>query len=282
MNSKTDPLDRCDFKTEFRDFTVTKEWEDLDCDGDTYKNSIDVFPDNKLEWLDSDGDKVGNNKDLDDDNDGIEDTKEGLGDLDNDGLPNNLDLDSDGDGCFDTIEAGYLDPDQNGIIGFGIPEIDLNGKVLSSGGYLEIADNDQNGKLDFLEIGSAVEIYEQPVKTKLIVRDSKIEISVLATAESTIFYQWQVNKNSMSVSSKSNNWIDLVDDNMYNGTQTNKLTISNPLYSMEGWSYRVMAFSHATFVEVKHFQILANWLLQIYLYPMPSHPMEMELTINGR
>ena len=47
----------------------------------------------------------------------------------------------------------------------------------------------------------------------------------------------------MSVSSKSNNWIDLVDDNIYNGTQTNKLTISNPLYSMEGWSYRVMAFS---------------------------------------
>ena len=243
VNSKTDPLDRCDFKTEFRDFTVTKEWEDLDCDGDTYKNSIDVFPDNKLEWYDSDGDKVGNNEDLDDDNDGIEDTIEGLGDLDNDGLPNNLDLDSDGDGCFDTIEAGYLDPDQNGIIGFGIPEVGLNGKVLSSGGYLEIADNDQNGTLDFLEIGSAVEIYEQPVNTKLIVRGSKIEISVLAAAESTIFYKWQVNKNSMSVSSKSNNWIDVVDNNMYNGAETNKLTISNPLYSMEGWNYRVIAYS---------------------------------------
>ncbi len=243
VNSKTDPQDRCDFKIEFRDFPVTKEWEDLDCDGDTYKNSIDVFPDNKLEWFDSDGDKVGNNMDLDDDNDGILDILEGDEDIDGDNLPNSIDPDSDGDGCYDAIEAGFSDDDNDGILGFGDPEVGPEGRVLSSGGYLEIADNDENGTFDFLEVGSAVEIYEQPVKTKLIVRDSKIEISVLATAESTIFYQWQVNKNSMSVSSKSNNWIDLVDDNMYNGTLTNKLTISNPLYSMEGWSYRVKAFS---------------------------------------
>ena len=37
-------------------------------------------------------------------------------DYDNDGIPNHYDLDSDGDGCFDVLEAGFSDPDGDGIL----------------------------------------------------------------------------------------------------------------------------------------------------------------------
>jgi len=45
----------------------------LDSDGDGMPDSMDAFPTNPAEWLDSDGDGTGNNADSDDDNDGIPD-----------------------------------------------------------------------------------------------------------------------------------------------------------------------------------------------------------------
>ncbi|MDA9019400.1 BspA family leucine-rich repeat surface protein, partial [bacterium] len=79
VNSKTNPKDPCDFDLEFIDLPFSDQWGKLDCDGDNYINSVDKFPLNRLEWIDTDNDSIGNNQDLDDDNDGIEDTKEGLG-----------------------------------------------------------------------------------------------------------------------------------------------------------------------------------------------------------
>tara|TARA_R110002033_G_scaffold66981_3_gene118013 strand:- start:72879 stop:74456 length:1578 start_codon:yes stop_codon:yes gene_type:complete len=52
-------------------------------------------------------------------------------DIDGDGIINSKDLDSDGDGCFDVLEAGYNDPDGDGILGLGIPQVDHKGKVIS-------------------------------------------------------------------------------------------------------------------------------------------------------
>lgn len=57
-----------------------------DTDGDGVIDSLDVFPNDPNEWEDSDGDLIGNNADLDDDNDGIPDLFEinnGLDPLDN-------------------------------------------------------------------------------------------------------------------------------------------------------------------------------------------------------
>ena len=244
VNSKTNPQDSCDFDLEFIDSPQSVEWENLDCDGDNYINSVDEFPLNRLEWFDSDNDSIGNNKDLDDDNDGIEDSKEGVADLDNDGIPNYLDKDSDGDGCFDVNEAGYIDLDFDGIIGTGVPEIDSVGKVTSSGGYSEIADNDTNGILDFLDAGSnTFEIFKEPYETTRIIRESEIEISILVNSANEISYKWQVNRNLSSSSVITNEWIEITDSNMYAGTKTNKLTISNPLFSMEGWGFRAIANS---------------------------------------
>jgi hypothetical protein len=44
-----------------------------DWDGDGVLNAQDAFPLNPAEWLDTDGDSIGNNADLDDDNDNVPD-----------------------------------------------------------------------------------------------------------------------------------------------------------------------------------------------------------------
>jgi len=73
---------------------------DGDSDGDGVANGTDAFPGDPNEWLDTDHDGIGNNADIDDDNDGIPDSVEkanGLnplnasdasGDLDGDGFSN--------------------------------------------------------------------------------------------------------------------------------------------------------------------------------------------------
>jgi len=46
---------------------------DTDSDADGVPNAFDALPDNADEWLDTDGDTIGNNADTDDDGDGVED-----------------------------------------------------------------------------------------------------------------------------------------------------------------------------------------------------------------
>jgi gliding motility-associated-like protein len=239
VKSKTNPQDRCDFDPEFVNSQPDEQWNNFDCDGDGYDNYIDKFPLYKYEWNDTDNDSIGNNKDLDDDNDGIEDTQEGFDDLDNDGIPNNLDLDSDGDGCSDTVEAGYSDLDLERIIGSEPTQIDLQGKILLSEGYIEISDNDANGIYDFLDNGSSAEIYLEPIAKQKINKGSSNEIYILANSESAINYKWQVSKKSIS-SAPHNEWVEISDNEFYSGTNTNKLTVYNSSYNMEGYKFRVI------------------------------------------
>ncbi len=74
----------------------------LDGDGDGYPNHLDAFPSDPAEWIDTDGDSIGNNADTDDDNDGMPDTWEIANGFD---PLNALDaiLDFDGDG-FTNLE----------------------------------------------------------------------------------------------------------------------------------------------------------------------------------
>jgi hypothetical protein len=96
----------------------------------------------------TDGDSVADFRDLDSDNDGINDVRESGGvdadnngfadgmvnanglpasaltklfdaDTDGDGIPNHRDLDSDNDGINDVIESGNVDGDNDGIVGTG-------------------------------------------------------------------------------------------------------------------------------------------------------------------
>jgi len=100
---------------------------DNDNDQDNISNRIDIDDDNDgipdtmeyngLDPLDdSDNDHIPNYRDTDfgtdSNNDGIVD----LFDFDLDGIPNHFDLDSDNDGIYDLVEAGGLDPDNNGLV----------------------------------------------------------------------------------------------------------------------------------------------------------------------
>lgn len=80
-----------------------------DDDGDGAPNTCDDFPNNSDEWLDSDKDGIGNNADLDDDNDGMPDTWEQQHTLNP--LVNDAAEDEDGDGFTNLQEyRGGSDP----------------------------------------------------------------------------------------------------------------------------------------------------------------------------
>lgn len=99
-----------------------------DPDGDGYASEQDAFPLKADEWLDSDGDGIGNNQDTDDDGDGALDSNDFLplnpnewADFDGDGIGDNSDLDVDGDGvanledAFIMNAAEWSDFDEDGV-----------------------------------------------------------------------------------------------------------------------------------------------------------------------
>ena len=121
--------------------------------------TIYILPDN-------DGDCVPDEKDLDDDNDGIYDTEEGDGDFDGDGIINSFDLDSDGDGCFDVVEAGFSDGDEDGILCVSPVIVDSLGVVNRCDGQLQCSPlNTTNynmvGSAQFIETDSSYLLTEE-------------------------------------------------------------------------------------------------------------------------
>ena len=133
--------------------------------------------------IDSDGDGIDNECDIDSDNDGITDAVEGNVDTDGDGLPDFVDLDSDNDGIPDAIEAnggvapaGYdaatgritgTDTDADGLINsvdnapgtqYGAGSIStLSDPDTDGDSYVDRVDkdSDNDGILDIIEAGGS-------------------------------------------------------------------------------------------------------------------------------
>ena len=136
----------------------------VDTDGDGVVDSRDLDSDNDglLDIVES---GVANPATLDADNDGRIDASNSVGingladivetsvdsntidytvvDTDNDTIADFRDLDSDNDNIPDVVESGGDDPDGDGIIGTGVPTVNING--LAAGSGLPIIDTDNDG-----------------------------------------------------------------------------------------------------------------------------------------
>ena len=148
-----------------------------------------------FEKIDSDGDGITNTYDLDDDNDGIFDTDELDNDLDQDGLINSIDLDSDGDGCLDVVEAGFLDNDNDGIVGTSPVVVDTQGLVQNINAYITPADRNQNFTYDFLDYDTDFNFqnYSLPNQIQFNVNESfTLDIGIDDPIE--LEYQWQISR----------------------------------------------------------------------------------------
>ena len=90
--------------------------EENDSDGDGTPDEEDAFPNDPNEWIDTDGDNIGNNADTDDDNDTYSDVNDAFPldasewvDTDGDTIGNNADADDDNDTYLDANDAFPLD-----------------------------------------------------------------------------------------------------------------------------------------------------------------------------
>ncbi|MCJ8288389.1 MAG: gliding motility-associated C-terminal domain-containing protein [Crocinitomicaceae bacterium] len=131
---------------------ITIYYADVDCDFDQdgIPDYLDLDSDNDGIYdvieggdglSDTNGDGMIDINDvgfLDANSNGVNDISESTPPVhsDNDGLPDYLDLDSDDDGCFDTVEAGYQDPDDDGILGTSPVIVNGYGVIQNQSGYM--------------------------------------------------------------------------------------------------------------------------------------------------
>ena len=144
-----------------------------------------------------------------------------LNDLDTDAIFSYIDSDSDGDTCSDVLEAGFSDANGDFILGdtiattngFGIVNNASDGYTLPNSDYLTAA---------------PITITTQPMDTEVCELSNAI-ISVTTSAIDTI--QWELSTDGI-------NWIAIVDDATYSGSQTNDLTISATPLTFNTYQYR--------------------------------------------
>ena len=108
----TDPLDDSDFPTDSDGDGTCDALED-DTDGDGVSDAEDAFPMDGNEWLDTDGDSIGNNADEDDDGDNWSDADEdrcGSNPLDSQSIPENIEEDGT---CVATKSESKKDDDSS-------------------------------------------------------------------------------------------------------------------------------------------------------------------------
>lgn len=147
-----------------------------------------------------------------------------VADTNEDGIHNFRSLDSDGDGCFDVVEAGFIDPDNNGLLGTGNPAVNELGLISGIGsGYTVPNPN--------YIISAPIEITEQP-QDEFVCLFQSVVFTIDATPSDG--YQWQVSTDN------GVNWDDLVNNDMYAGVNNVSLQINGVLQNMDGYQYRVI------------------------------------------
>jgi len=146
-----------------------------------------------------------------------------LTDTDGDGIYNYMELDSDDDGCNDVIEAGFSDPNNDGILGDDNPTVfDTQfGLVISSSGYGVPNAN--------YTIAAPISISAQP---------QSLQVCELQTATFTVTsspvdsYQWQISTDGGIT------WTNVINNATNAGATTNALTVSTVVPATPNHQYR--------------------------------------------
>jgi gliding motility-associated-like protein len=142
-------------------------------------------------------------------------------DTDTDGIKNYIELDSDNDLCYDVSEAGFPDPNNDGLLGDDPIAIDGNGVVNSVTGY-------SNPSLNYITAAPIVITTQANVAPTCELETARI--SIADNGENS--YQWQISTNGTS-------WSDIGNNTVYSGAQLNTLSISRVTNAMNGYKYRV-------------------------------------------
>ncbi len=131
-------------------------------------------------------------------------------DTDTNNQANYISLDSDGDVCNDVIEAGFLDPNEDGILG-GLPiNVDTNGKVTSGVGYSLPNQNYVTPAL--------ITITNQPQNiTVCAFQNTTLSI----TSNPIDAYQWQISVDNGVT------WTNIINNIIFQGANTGTLQIIN-------------------------------------------------------
>ncbi|UMB61000.1 T9SS type B sorting domain-containing protein [Lutibacter sp. A80] len=231
---------------------------------DTDENGLDDVFDINSTPIDSDNDDVVDFYDLDSDNDGIFDLFESgsnlldknydgiidnvnatigfngwdnnaektpdsgeigytLNDLDSDGVFSYIDFDSDGDNCNDSIEAGFSDENNDNYLGNSTITVNNNGVVTNANNGYTLPNSNYN---TFAEIS----IIDQPKNINSCIFTNSI---FTINTNQIDLYQWQVSTDN------GTRWQNITDNENYNGSNSNTLTIKNTPNSFNNYSFRV-------------------------------------------
>lgn len=154
-------------------------------------------------------------------------------DSDGDGIINQYDLDSDNDGCSDSNEyyfaATSAAPDQQyGMSGGAVAPVNANGTVLAAS---------YSGFYDLAIIAGGVNAFTSPVSQTVNVGDTTT-FSVIPTGSAGISnFTWQQSIDG------GNTWTNVTNGGAYSGATTSVLTVTNVIYSMNNYKFRVLISS---------------------------------------
>ncbi|MBN1598548.1 MAG: hypothetical protein JW894_09660, partial [Bacteroidales bacterium] len=227
---------------------------DCDSDGDGVVDRLDRDSDNdgiydliEAGGTDSNNDGIIDNT-IDADGDGLADIIDNINsghgaievqsgtplpnpDTDSDGSVDRIDTDSDGDLCNDPLEAGFTDPDDDGMLGNSPVTIDSWGVVTGSGGYTTPDNNDSSGGYDYLQ--QVPYISAQPVDQNICLLSVSDATFSVPDNNSGGTYQWEVSSNGGS------SWSDVVDGGIYSGATTNTLNLTGLAVALDNYLFRL-------------------------------------------
>ena len=154
-------------------------------------------------------------------------------DTDGDGIVNQYDLDSDNDGCSDSNEFYFNNTSaasgqQYGMTGGAVATVNPNGTVsaASYGGFYDLA-----------LIAGGVNAFTSP-SNQIINVGTNTTFSVAATGSAGVSnFTWQVSTDG------GTSWTNVVNGGVYSGAATSTLTLTGVPYSMNNYKYRVMISS---------------------------------------